>query len=119
MSGGIQDVRAEDITAINTQSGIRIKTAIGRGAYVKDIYVRRMTLPTMKWVFLMSGSYNQHLDTNFDPKAIPEIKRINYRDIVTTNVTSAARLEGIAQDRFTGICISNVTISLSKTPKKL
>ncbi|KAG2709809.1 hypothetical protein I3760_05G259200 [Carya illinoinensis] len=119
MSGGIQDVRAEDITAINTQSGIRIKTAIGRGAYVKDIYVRRMTLTTMKWVFWMSGSYNQHPDPNFDPKAFPEIKGINYRDIVATNVTGAARLEGIAQDHFTGICISNVTISLSKTPKEL
>ncbi|KAG6629595.1 hypothetical protein CIPAW_14G094800 [Carya illinoinensis] len=119
MSGGIQDVRAEDITAINTQSGIRIKTAIGRGAYVKDIYVRRMTLTTMKWVFLMSGSYNQHPDTNFDPKAISEIKGINYRDIVATNVIGAARLEGIAQDHFTGICISKVTISLSKTPKEL
>ncbi|KAG6715482.1 hypothetical protein I3842_05G255600 [Carya illinoinensis] len=119
MSGGIQDVRAEDITTINTQSGIRIKTAIGRGAYVKDIFVRRMTLTTMKWVFLMSGFYNQHLDTNFDPKAISEIKVINYRDIVATNVTGGARLEGIAQDHFTGICISNVTISLSKMPKEL
>ncbi|KAJ4827197.1 hypothetical protein Tsubulata_016782 [Turnera subulata] len=36
MSGGIQDVRAEDITAINSESGIRIKTAVGRGRYVKE-----------------------------------------------------------------------------------
>nr|ACL54166.1 unknown [Zea mays] len=35
MSGGIQDVRAEDITAINTESAVRIKTAVGRGAYVR------------------------------------------------------------------------------------
>ncbi|KAL4595053.1 hypothetical protein ACB092_12G064200 [Castanea dentata] len=47
MSGGIQDVRADDITAIDTESGVRIKTAVGRGGYVKDIYVRRMTLKTM------------------------------------------------------------------------
>ena len=30
MSGGIENVRAEDITAIHTESGVRIKTAVGR-----------------------------------------------------------------------------------------
>ncbi|KAJ6766785.1 ENDO-POLYGALACTURONASE-LIKE PROTEIN [Salix purpurea] len=84
MSGGIQDVRAEDITAIDTQSGIRIKTAVGRGGYVKDIFVRRMTVKTMKYVFWMTGSYGSHPDEGCDPRALPEIKGINYKDIVDT-----------------------------------
>ncbi|TXG71008.1 hypothetical protein EZV62_005943 [Acer yangbiense] len=119
MSGGIQDVRIEDITAINTQSGVRIKTAVGRGAFVRDIYVRRMFMKTMKYVFWMTGSYGEHPDNGFDPKALPEIKRINYRDIVAENVTYSARLDGITNDPFTGICISNVTITLTEKPKKL
>lgn len=49
-SGGIKDIRAEDITAINSESGVRIKSAPERGAYVKDIYVRRMTMNTMTYV---------------------------------------------------------------------
>ncbi|KAB5560802.1 hypothetical protein DKX38_005759 [Salix brachista] len=80
MSGGIQDVRAEDITAIDTQSGIRIKTAVGRGGYVKDIFIRRMTVKTMKYVFWMTGYYGSHPDEGYDPKALPEIKGINYKD---------------------------------------
>ena len=119
MSGGIQDVRIEDITAINTQSGVRIKTAVGRGGFVRDIYVRRMIMKTMKYVFWMTGSYRSHPDNDFDPKALPEIKRINYRDIVAENVTYSARLEGITNDPFTGICISNVTITLKEKPMKL
>lgn len=119
MSGGIQDVRAEDITAIDTESGVRIKTSVGRGGFVKDIYVRKMTMKTMKWVFWMTGNYGSHPDNNYDPNAIPEIKNINYRDMVAENVTMAARLEGIAGDPFTGICISNVTIGLTQKPKKL
>ncbi|XP_031266207.1 probable polygalacturonase [Pistacia vera] len=119
MSGGIKDVRAEDITAIDTQSGVRIKTAIGRGGYVKDIYVRRMTMKTMKYVFWMTGSYGSHPDPNFDPKALPEITGINYRDMVAENVTYSARLDGIQNDPFTGICISNVTIGLTEKPQKL
>ncbi|KAM3682173.1 hypothetical protein ACB098_12G053300 [Castanea mollissima] len=117
MSGGIQDVRAEDITAIDTESGVRIKTAVGRGGYVQDIHVRRMTLKTMKYVFWMEGNYNQHPDPKYDPKAIPEIKGINYRDVVAENVTYSAKLDGIQGDPFTGICISNVTITLTEKPK--
>lgn len=119
MSGGIKDVRAEDITAINTQSGVRIKTAVGRGAYVKEIYVRRMTMKTMKYVFWMTGDYGSHPDPGFDPKALPTVTGINYRDMVADNVTQSAKLDGIRNDPFTGICISNVTIKLTEKPKEL
>ncbi|CAL0318399.1 unnamed protein product [Lupinus luteus] len=118
MSGGIQDVRAEDITAIHTESGIRIKTAVGRGGYVKDIYVQKMTMHTMKWAFWMTGNYGSHADTHYDPNALPEISNINYRDMVADNVTMAARLEGISNDPFKGICISNVTIGMAVKAKK-
>ncbi|KAK4743894.1 hypothetical protein SAY87_010206 [Trapa incisa] len=119
MSGGIEDVRAEDIVAINSESGVRIKTSIGRGGYVKDIYVRGMTMKTVKWVFWMTDNYGSHPDNKYNPNAIPIVKNINYRDMVAENVTMAARLEGIPGDAFTGICISNVTIGLSQKPKKL
>ncbi|XP_073001176.1 probable polygalacturonase [Typha latifolia] len=117
MSGGIQDVRAEDITAINSESGVRIKTGVGRGGFVKDIFVRRMNLYTMKWVFWMTGNYGQHPDENFNPDALPDIEGINYSDVYAENVTMAARLEGIPKDPFTGICISNVTAQVVNSKK--
>lgn len=119
MSGGIQDVRAQDITAIHTESAVRIKTGIGRGGYVKDIYVKGMSLHTMKWAFWMTGDYGSHADSHYDPNALPEIMGINYRDVVAENVSMAARLEGISGDPFTGICISNVTIGMAKKAKKI
>ncbi|XP_062120328.1 probable polygalacturonase [Humulus lupulus] len=119
MSGGIRDVRAEDITALNTQSAVRIKTAPGRGAYVKDIFARRFIIKTMKYVFWMTGSYNSHPDKGYDPKAMPEISAINYRDWVAENVTYPARLDGINGDPFKGICISNMAMTLAQPVKKL
>ncbi|CAK9176909.1 unnamed protein product [Ilex paraguariensis] len=119
MSGGIQDVRAEDITAINTESGVRIKTAPGRGAFVKDIYVKGVRMNTMKYVFWMSGAYGSHPDNGYDPKALPVIRNINYRDMVAQNVTIAGNLAGINGDPFTEICISNATIEMRKESKKL
>ncbi|CAL9116698.1 probable polygalacturonase [Musa acuminata AAA Group] len=117
MSGGIRDVRAEDITALNSESGVRIKTAVGRGAYVKDVFVRRMNLNTMKWVFWMTGSYKSHPDDKYDPNAIPVVDGISYSEVVAYNVTMAARLEGIPSAPFTGICVSNVTVQLAKPMK--
>ncbi|OMP00357.1 Glycoside hydrolase, family 28 [Corchorus olitorius] len=119
MSGGIEDVRAEDITAIHTESGVRIKTARGRGGFVKDIYVKGMTLHTMKWVFWMTGNYKAHPDNHYDPNALPVIQGINYRDIVADNASMAARLEGIEGDPFTQICMSNVTIGMAAKAKKV
>jgi len=119
MSGGIKDVRIEDITLLQTQSAIRIKTAVGRGGYVKDIFARRFTMKTMKYVFWMSGAYNQHPASGFDPKAMPVITNINYRDMTADNVTQPARLDGFKNDPFTKICMSNIKIDLAAEPKKL
>lgn len=119
MSGGIQDVRAEDITTINTEAAIRIKTAVGRGGYVKDVYMRRVNMKTMKYVFWMTGNYGQHPDNHYDRKALPVVKNINYRDMVADNVTLTSQLSGIAGDPFSEICISNVTVTLAEKPKKM
>ncbi|CAN6192147.1 unnamed protein product [Urochloa humidicola] len=118
MSGGISDVRAEDITAVNTESAVRIKTAVGRGNYVKDVFVRGMNLNGMKYVFWMTGNYKSHPDDGFDPNAIPVVENISYQDVVATGVyKSAARLEGIEGAPFKGICLANVTAEMDKSKK--
>ncbi|XP_019194777.1 PREDICTED: probable polygalacturonase [Ipomoea nil] len=118
MSGGIEDVRASDITAVHTESGVRIKSAIGRGGYVKNIYLKGLRAHTMKWVFLMSGDYGDHPDNHFDPKAFPVVAGINFRDVVADNVTMAGKMEGISGHPYTGVCMANVTIGMAKNGKK-
>lgn len=118
MSGGIRDVRAQDVTAIDSESGVRIKTAVGRGGYVKDVFVGGMNLHTMKWVFWMTGAYNDHPDENWDRKAIPVVEGINFVDIAADNVTMAGNLAGIKGAPFTGICMSNVTVGVKVNSNK-
>ncbi|CAD6201702.1 unnamed protein product [Miscanthus lutarioriparius] len=113
MSGGIRDVRAEDSVAINTESAVRVKSGAGRGGFVRDIFVRGLSLHTMKWVFWMTGNYGQHPDNTSNPNAMPEVTGINYSDVFAENVTMAGRMEGIPNDPYTGICISNVTARLA------
>ncbi|XP_010671628.2 probable polygalacturonase [Beta vulgaris subsp. vulgaris] len=119
MSGGIQDIRAEHITAIDTESAVRIKSSPGRGAFVKDIFVRKMTMKTMKYVFWMTGYYGAHPDPYYNPRALPTIEGINYGDMIAENVSMPGYLEGIKGDVFKGICMSNITIGLAREPKEM
>ncbi|XP_065859975.1 probable polygalacturonase [Euphorbia lathyris] len=119
MSGGIENIRIEDVTALNTQSAIRMKTAIGRGGYVRDIFVRKLRLYNQYYGFWMTSSYSQHPDNGWDRNALPNISRIYHDDIIATNVTIPARIEGMKNNPFTDICISNVNMKLTAKPKKL
>nr|GMC67139.1 probable polygalacturonase [Ipomoea batatas] len=113
LSGGIQDVRAEHILAINTESGLRVKTTPGRGGFVKDIYVRNVEYDTMKYVLWMIADYGDNPDDNYDPKALSTISGINYSNIKAKNVTIAGYLIGFGNHHpFTGLCMSNATIEM-------
>ena len=84
---------------------------------MKDIYVKKMKLHTMKWAFWMLGDYGSHADNKYDPHALPEIKNINFRDVVAEDVAMAGRLVGISKGPFTGICIANATIGMTAKRK--
>ncbi|KAM6559660.1 hypothetical protein CsatA_028899 [Cannabis sativa] len=111
MSGGIKDIRAEDVTAIDTQAALRIKTAPGRGGYIKDIFTRRFILKTMQFVFRVNEFYKTHAE-GYDPTLLSDVSNINCRDMVAENVTVAAEYEVLPGNTFTGICISNTTMTL-------
>ncbi|KAM3682169.1 hypothetical protein ACB098_12G052900 [Castanea mollissima] len=86
------NVRAEDITTIDTESGVRFKTAVGRGGYVEDIYVRRMTLKTMKYNVTYSAKIDGIQGDSFNGICIsnkPKKLQWNCTDIarLTSNVT--------------------------------
>uniref|UniRef100_A0A7N0U6B3 Polygalacturonase n=1 Tax=Kalanchoe fedtschenkoi TaxID=63787 RepID=A0A7N0U6B3_KALFE len=119
MSGGVRDVRGQDLQLIRTESAVRIKTAVGRGNYIKDIFVKDVAMRTMKYVFWMTGDYGDHPDSHWDRSAVPVVENISCRDMVAEGVTQAGRLAGIEDHPFKDVCISNVTIGVAKKHKKV
>ncbi|XP_058770338.1 probable polygalacturonase [Vicia villosa] len=114
MSGGVSEVHAEDINIFDSRSAIRIKTSPGRGGYVKNVYIANMTLVNIDIAIRFSGLYGEHPDDAYDPDALPVIERITIKDVVGKNIKRAGLIQGIKGDMFVNICLSNITLNVSK-----
>ncbi|KAI5398896.1 hypothetical protein KIW84_064326 [Lathyrus oleraceus] len=114
MSGGVSEVHAEDINIFDSRSAIRIKTSPGRGGYVKNVYISNMTLVNIDIAIRFSGLYGEHPDDAYDPDALPVIERITIKDVIGKNIKRAGLIQGIKGDSFVNICLSNITLNVSK-----
>uniref|UniRef100_N1R460 Putative polygalacturonase n=1 Tax=Aegilops tauschii TaxID=37682 RepID=N1R460_AEGTA len=112
MSGGISEVRAEGIRIVNSLHGIRIKTAPGRGGYVRNVYIADVSMHNVSMAIRINGNYGEHPDNNYDKNALPIISNITIENVVGVDVGVAGILEGIEGDNFSSICISNVSLSV-------
>ncbi|MCD8173269.1 MAG: DUF4450 domain-containing protein [Alistipes sp.] len=57
-SGGIRYVLAEDLHAIGSSSGIRLKSAFNRGGYIEHIYMRRVVMEDVRGVLNVTLNWN-------------------------------------------------------------
>ena len=114
MSGGVSEVHAEDIYIFDSHSAIRIKTSPGRGGYVRNVYISNMILANVDIAIRFTGLYGEHPDDTYDPDALPVIERITIKDVIGVKVKHAGLIQGIKGDNFVNICLSNITLNVSK-----
>lgn len=112
MSGGIKNVYVEDIHVFNTGTGIRVKTAPGRGGYVTNVTVTRMRMDNVSKAIDITEDAGEHPDDSYDPNAIPLVKGIIIKDIVGRNVASAGRFLGLMESPLSNIYLSRIYLSL-------
>lgn len=114
MSGGVSEVHAEDLRFSNSRQGVRIKTALGRGGYVRNVYISTMFLSDVQTAIRFSGLYGEHPDDDYDRNALPVIEKLTFRDIIGENIGLAGLMEGIEGDNFRDICFYNVSLEAKK-----
>ncbi|XWS46375.1 hypothetical protein CRYUN_Cryun14cG0060100 [Craigia yunnanensis] len=100
MSGGVSEVYAENLNFFDSSTAIKIKTARGRGGYVRNIYISNVTLAGVDTAIKFNGDFSQHPDEFYDPNALPVIERITVKDVIGDNKKVAGLLEGIEGDSF-------------------
>lgn len=114
MSGGVSEVHAEDIYLFDSKSAIRIKTSPGRGGYVKNVHISNITLVNVDIAIRFTGLYGEHPDDSYDPDTLPVIKRVTVENVIGENIKRAGLIQGIKGDNFVDICLSNITLNVSK-----
>ncbi|XP_047977374.1 probable polygalacturonase isoform X1 [Salvia hispanica] len=116
MSGGMSDVLAEHLHVYNSVNGIELKTAKGRGAYIKDIFLSDVYMENVQRGIKATGQFTNHPDDKYDPSVLPVIADISFSDIVGVNITKAGVFSGIDKSPFASICLSNVSLTASYDP---
>lgn len=113
MSGGISEVHAENLYFFNSSTAIIIKTAPGRGGYVKNIYISNVTLSNVDTAIRFYSNFSEHPDDQYDPKALPLIERITIKDVRGDKINVAGRLEGIEGGSFLNVCLLNISLEVT------
>ncbi|KJE90565.1 polygalacturonase [Capsaspora owczarzaki ATCC 30864] len=112
MSGGVSNLLAQDIRAFNCSSGIRLKSARGRGGYLRNLTFDGVTLNDVKTALSINDFYGQHESIFYDPLAVPIIDSIFMSNIVGTAITIPGDFQGLFDAKITNVAISNVSLAV-------
>ncbi|MCO5570985.1 hypothetical protein L7F22_024716 [Adiantum nelumboides] len=115
MSGGISDIYVYDMKVHHAATGIRIKSAEGRGGYVKNVYVSNVVLRNVKTAVGFTGLYGDHPDDTYDPNAIPHVHNIYIENMLGDNITMAGNFQGLSTYPYSNIYLRNITLNVTST----
>ncbi|VFQ78562.1 unnamed protein product [Cuscuta campestris] len=115
MSGGISGVLVENIYLHDSSMGIELKTARGRGGYIKDILFTHIVMENV-WVGINATSYDEsHPDDTYDRNALPAVSNIAFVDMSGKDISTAGNFKGLSELPFASFCLSGISFSVSSS----
>ncbi|XP_024403717.1 probable polygalacturonase [Physcomitrium patens] len=115
MSGGISNVKVDDMVLYGARWGVRFKTSPGRGGYIKHVAVHNLLLHSVKTAVAFMANYGQHPDDNWNRTAYPVIENIVIKNIVGENITQAGILQGLPESPFRHIHLKTIALDVRST----
>ncbi|KAL3830054.1 hypothetical protein ACJIZ3_018856 [Penstemon smallii] len=119
MSGGVSNVTVENLHVWNSRRAVRIKTAPGRGGYVRHITYRNLTFDNVRVGIVIKTDYNEHPDKEFDPKAVPVLEDINYISIHGERVRVPVRIHGSEDIPVRNVTFRDMSIGITYKKKHI
>ncbi|KAH9548674.1 hypothetical protein CY35_11G100300 [Sphagnum magellanicum] len=92
MSGGVSNIKVEDVVICNSKSGIRMKTTTGRGGYIANVSISNIQMFNTEKAIVFSGFSGEHPDDKWNPQAYPLVERIWIQNVVGENIVQAGLL---------------------------
>ncbi|MCO5613016.1 hypothetical protein L7F22_067289 [Adiantum nelumboides] len=124
VSGGIENVLVEDLHVFNAAAGIRLKTAPGRGGYIKNVTIKGVKLQGVKRAIEFSGDAGEH------PKDVDEagssglhsdfskftaVAGVFIQNVVGTSIVYPGRFISTPQAPFVDICLFNISLDAASS----
>ncbi|KAK9075936.1 hypothetical protein SSX86_004266 [Deinandra increscens subsp. villosa] len=119
MSGGVSNVTVENVLVWNSRRAVRIKTAAGRGAYIRDIKYKNLTFENVRVGIIIKTDYNEHPDSGFDLKAFPVIRDISYDSIHGEGVRVPVRIHGSADIPVRNVTFKDMSVGTTYKKKRI
>ena len=103
MSRGVRNVLVENCTFIDSDVGIRFKSAIGRGGVVEDIYLRNINMVNIQQEAIIMTMNYVHKNISYDEAVvdsemaddIPEFRNIYVENCVCRGANVAVKIAGL------------------------
>ena len=119
MSGGVSNVTVENILVWSSRRAVRIKTAPGRGAYVRNITYRNLTFDDVRVGIVIKTDYNEHPDEGYDPKAVPTLQDISFSGIHGQGVRVPVRIHGSEEIPVRNVTFQDMSVGLTYKKKHI
>lgn len=119
MSGGVSNITVENLLVWNSKRAVRIKTASGRGGYVKNITFRNITFDNVRVGIVIKTDYNEHADEGYDRNALPVIDNISFSGIRGQGVRVPVRIYGSREIPVSNITFKDLLVGISYKKKHI
>jgi len=115
MSGNVRNVIVEDIHIEGCESGLYIKSMMGRGGVVEDVHFRNIYINrTQQAIRLtMNYKYRRNLASSMEDgdEEIPHFRNIFVSNVIGENVSEAGVFTGLNTSTIENVHLSNINIS--------
>lgn len=119
MSGGVSNVTIENILVWESRRAIRIKTAPGRGGYVRQITYRNITFHNVRVGIVIKTDYNEHPDDGYDPTALPILRDISFTNIRGEGVRVPVRITGSEEIPVRNVTFHDMNVGITYKKKHI
>lgn len=128
MSGGVKNIWVTNCSFINTDVGLRFKSARGRGGVVENIFIENIRMKNIvKDAIIFNMFYeglaptevdgrveNRYIDICDVTEETPEFKNIHIKDIVCVGAERAIYIQGLPEMPVNEVSVKNSTFISDK-----
>ena len=110
-------VQVDDMVVTSARWGVRFKTAVGRGGFIRNVTVNNVVMHSVRTAIAFMGNYGEHPDDNWNRTDYPVIENILIQNVLGTNITQAGLLLGLPEAPFQNIRLVNIALDVQSENK--